>query len=218
MKKPINIFYLDSQNQSHENTKKKLNSNHYNCSCLVYPLSQTNLQSNRQKRIMTHFVTPEPLDMNFAWNVLEERPPVARQLFTNDDEIEDPPQLVRSQAAVVVPWDEEEDFPDPPVLERQHAGDGTAVVWSSSDEEDEEDKDEDEDMETLSVASENSMDLDAAFEQNCRDCQELAREAEALLGELNELVTQSGLTHELAERVQQVSGMIEWANEIQNRR
>ena len=164
---------------------------------------------------MSSFMVPEPLDMNVVWNVPEERTDVVRQLFPNDDEIEDPPPLVRSEVAVVVPWDDEEDFPDPPELTRQHAGDGTAVEWSSSDEED-----EDEDMETLSVASENSMDydLDEAFEQNCRDCQELAREAEALLEELNELVTQSGLTAELSERLEQVSGMIEWANQIQNRR
>ena len=162
-------------------------------------------------------VTPEPLDMNFAWNVLEERPPVARQLFTNDDEIEDPPQLVRSQAAVVVPWDEEEeDFPDPPELTRQNAGDGTAVEWSSSDEEDE----EDEDMETLSIASENSLDLEfeQAFERRSQECQRIAQEAEALLEEMRELITLSGLTAGMEEQLEQISGMIERANEMQNRR
>ena len=101
-------------------------------------------------------------------------------------------------------------------LERQHAGDGTAVVWSSSDEEDEEEEDEDEDMETLSVSSENSMDydFDEAFDQNCRD----ATGRYPSWNRLNELVTQSGLTDELSQRLEQVSGMIEWANEIQNRR
>ena len=135
---------------------------------------------------MTHFVTPEPLDMNVEWNVPEERPPVARQLFPNDDEIEDPPRLVRSEAsaAVVVPWDEEEEFPAPPVLVRQNAGDGTAVVWSS----DEEEEEEDEDMETLSVSSESTDGIED-FEERY---QELMQQGQLLTEQMNHMVTLLG--------------------------
>ena len=80
----------------------------------IIPPARPTYNSESPKRIMTHFVTPEPLNMVIERCVKRIRPPVARVLFPNDDEIEDPPPLVRSEVAVV-PWDEEEDFPDPPV-------------------------------------------------------------------------------------------------------
>jgi hypothetical protein len=48
-----------------------------------------------------------------------------------------PPPLLRQTATSPVPSVEEE-YPEPPKLVRQNAGDGTAVEWSSSDEEDQE--------------------------------------------------------------------------------
>ena len=114
------------------------------------------------------------------------RPPVARVLFPAANEIEDPPTLFRS-VATVVPWDEEddEDFPDPPVLERQHAGDGTAVVWTSDEEEEE---DEDEDMETLSASSE-STDGNEDFEERY---QELMQQGVLLMEQIDHMVTLLG--------------------------
>ena len=132
-----------------------------------------------------HIVTPEPLDMNVQANIEDIRRPVARVLFPADEEIEDPPPLVRSVAAVV-PWDEEE-FPEPPTLRRQNAGDGTAVEWSSSDEEEEED--EDEEMDTLSISSEYSLDDQGDFQERC---QQLAQEGELLMEQMNHLVTLLG--------------------------
>ena len=132
---------------------------------------------------MPRIVTPEPLDMNIQPNIEDIRRPVARVLFPADEEIEDPPPLVRSVAAVV-PWDEEE-FPEPPTLRRQNAGDGTAVEWSSSDEE----EDEDEEMDTLSISSDYSLDDQGDFQERC---QQLAQEGELLMEQMNHLITLLG--------------------------
>ena len=111
------------------------------------------------------------------------RPPVARVLFPAANEIEDPPPLFRS-VATVVPWDEEEDedFPDPPQLVRQNAGDGTAVVWSSDEEED------DEDMETLSASSESTYGNED-FEERY---QELMQQGVLLMEQIDHVVTLLG--------------------------
>ena len=45
------------------------------------------------------------------------------------------PELIRQ----TVEWPSDEEYPEPPKLVRQHAGDGTAVVWTSDEEDDEED-------------------------------------------------------------------------------
>ena len=134
---------------------------------------------------MSRIVTPEPLNMVIEQNGEDIRPPVARVLFPAANEIEDPPTLFRS-VATVVPWDEEddEDFPDPPQLVRQNAGDGTAVVWSS----DEEEEDKDEDMETLSASSESTYGNED-FEERY---QELMQQGVLLMEQIDHMVTLLG--------------------------
>ena len=161
---------------------------------------------------MPRVVTPDPLDMTGAWNVQEERLPVARVLFPVGGHIEDPPELVRS-IADQVPWDEEE-YPDPPELTRQHAGNGIAVEWSSSEEE------EDDDLETLSASSDNSDDsLQSTYRQDFEQrCQELANEGELIREEINTLINLIGQPSVLTDEMGRVNDLIGWANEMQNNR
>ena len=120
-------------------------------------------KSVRDSCKMPRTVTPDPLDMEIVNDYHEFRENVFPGTQNENNPVEMlRPELVRS-VADVIPWDE--DFiPEPPTLERQHAGDGTAVEWSS---------DEEEDLETVSIVSSVSSDDD--FEERIRELEEEGR-------------------------------------------